>query len=135
MTRRVAGRHGAHRRHELLRRRCLQQEAARPGAQRLIEVLVLVEGGQHHDAGVGALAGQRARCCDAVEVRHADVHQRDVGLRTAHQLDGLLAVGGVADHLEVALRLQDHAEPAAHDALVVCDGDPDAHSGRWARTR
>ena len=35
--------------------------------------------------------------------RHLDVHQHDVGAQRAGQLDGLGAVAGLADHLDVVL--------------------------------
>ena len=41
--------------------------------------------------------------------------------------DGRPAVGGLADHLDVGLRVEDHAEPGAHDLLVVGDDHPDRH--------
>ena len=56
-----------------------EQEAAGPGAQRVVDVLVQVEGGEDEDArparsGSGELPGG----FDAVHARHADVHEDDV---------------------------------------------------------
>ena len=70
---------------EPLRRDVLQQEAARAGAQRVEDVLVHVEGRQHHDLRVAcaAVREQAPRRLDAVELRHAHVHQHDVGLERA----------------------------------------------------
>ena len=48
--------------------------------------------------------------------------------------DGLLAVVGLADDLDVGLRVEDHAEAAAHQLLVVDDDDADA-SCRQRRSR
>jgi hypothetical protein len=57
----------------------------------------------------------------------------------AGQPDRLAAVGGLADHLEVGLGVQDHPEPGPHQRLVVGDQDPDHRwplsSGRRAATR
>ena len=50
-------RHHANRVHELLGRTILQQEPARAGAQRVIDVLVEVERREHQD--LGAVVGRR----------------------------------------------------------------------------
>ena len=50
---RVAGGDGAHALNELGARRVLEQEAARAGAQRLVDVVVEVEGGEDHHLGRG----------------------------------------------------------------------------------
>ena len=55
----------------------------------------------------------------AVGARHADVHQHDVGALAAHELDRLLAVRGLADDLDVVLRVEQRAEPGADERLVV----------------
>ena len=68
--------------------------------------------------------------------RHPDVHQRHVGPQPGDHLDGLLAVGRLADDLEVGLGGEQRAEPGAHHALVVDDHQPGGHvasrSGRLA---
>ena len=43
------------------------------------------------------------------------------------------AVAGLADHLEVGLGVEDHAEAAAHERLVVGEHDADAHELRLQR--
>src|SRR5206468_1224313 len=55
-------------------------------------------------------------------------------------VDGLAPVHGLADHVEVGLGVEDHAEAGAHQGLVVGDEDSDAHAaslsfGIVARTR
>src|SRR5207237_8635922 len=55
--------------------------------------------------------------------RHADVHQRDVGIGPLHLGDGLEPVGRLGDDLQVVLGLQDHAEAGAHELLIVRDED------------
>jgi hypothetical protein len=71
--------------HELLLRRVLEQEPACPRAQRLVHVGVEVERREHEHGGppVAAAVGarDRARGLGAVHLRHADVHQDDVGLQ------------------------------------------------------
>jgi hypothetical protein len=102
---RLAGGHDADARRELLGRHVLEQEAAGAGAQRLVDVLVEVERGEHEDAGrrVPARGDHLARGLDAVELGHADVHEHDVGLEPARGVDRLAAVGRLADDVEVLL--------------------------------
>ena len=64
---------------------------------------------------------------DAVDHRHADVHQHDVGPLAQHDLDRLGAVAGLADDVDVGRRAQQHAEPAAHQRLIVGDDHGDGH--------
>jgi hypothetical protein len=73
-------------------RRGLQQEAARPRAQRLERVLVEVERRDREDAGPRARGEQTARRLDAVHARHPHVHEHDVGMRAQRLLDGVDAV-------------------------------------------
>ena len=46
---------------------------------------------------------------DAVEDRHADVHQHDVGSGALAELDAEPAVLRVADDVDVGLGVEDHA--------------------------
>src|SRR5205823_11067274 len=62
---------------------------------------------------------------EPVELRHADVHQHDVGLQRADLVDRLASVGGLPDHLHRRLGVEDHAEPGAHERLVVDQQDAD----------
>ena len=82
-----------------------------------------------------AVGGEPASGLDAVEAWHADVHQDEGGAQAPRLVDGLLAVGGLAHHLDVRRRLEQLAEAGADERLVVGDQDPCAHaSGRWAWT-
>ena len=64
------------------------------------------------------------RRLDAVHRRHADVHEHHVGpgARAARPPRRRL---GLADHVDVVLRVEDHAEAGPHERLVVDDEDPD----------
>ena len=122
--------HDPHGVEEVDRERVLQQEAAGPGAERLVDVLVEVEGGEDHDACAGErlVAGDPPRGLEAVHDRHADVHQHDVGALAGHERHRLGAVGGLTDDLDVGLTVEQHREAAAHERLVVGDDHPDRHS-------
>src|SRR6185437_554775 len=78
----------------------------------------------------------------AVHHRHADVHEDDVGAQVGDPGDGLLAVDGLADHLDVGLRVEQDGEARPDHALVVGHQHADRHvsssgwrTGRTAATR
>ena len=128
----VAAGDGADACDQLLRRDVLEQEAARAGPQRLVDVLVHVEGRQHHDLGGRVRCGQQLpRRLDPVDLGHAHVHQDDIRRDAARLLDRLSPVRRLADDLEVGLGLEDHPEAGAHERLVV----DDQHAHRSARVR
>ncbi len=68
-------------------------------------------------------------------MRHADVHQHDLRAQALSQLHGGLAVGGLRDHRDVVLGVQQRVKSRPHERLVVdqFDGDHEA-VGRRART-
>ena len=61
----------------------------------------------------------------SVEFGHPDVHERDLRPGRCRLTDGLFAVIGFSDDLDVTLGLQDHPEAGADELLVVGDEDPD----------
>nr|BFE69108.1 hypothetical protein GCM10020092_024090 [Actinoplanes digitatis] len=113
----------------------LEQEAAGAGAQRGVDVLVQVEGRDDHDGDrVRHLgSGQRAGGLDAVEAGHPDVEEAHVGAQVPGQFDGAVPVGGLADDLDVRLRVEDHRESGADDLLIVGDHHPHGHVAPPAR--
>jgi hypothetical protein len=114
----------------------LEQEAAGAGLERAVHVLVEVEGRDDHDRErvLDVRAGEQPRRLDAVELGHAHVDQAYVGAQLARQRDRLAAVGGLGDHVDAGLGVEDHPEPGADELLVVGDEDPDAHLGSTAVT-
>ena len=60
--------------------------------------------------------------------RHPHVHQHDVGVELAGAADGLDAVRRLAHDLDVRLGLQQGAQTAPHERVVV--GDEQADHGR-----
>ncbi len=113
----------------------LEQEPRGARSECFIDVFVEAVGGEDEDSGVGSPCGELPGRLDAVEDGHADVHQHDVGIERSGERDGLRAVGCLADHLDVALRLEDQPQAAADDRLVVDEEDADHDgSGRLARS-
>jgi phosphatidylinositol alpha 1,6-mannosyltransferase len=116
----------------------LEQKAAGAQAERRVDVVVQVEGGQHDDPGRIDVGQDASGGLDAVESRHADVHQHHVGPGAPDRLDGLGPVLGLGDHVD-AVRREDHPETGAYERLIVGDHDPQrghgASRGMWAWTR
>jgi hypothetical protein len=83
---------------ELLGLGALEQEAARPGAQRLEDEVVVLERRQDEDLraarGPGRPAAGSPRCRSS---RAADVHQHEVGIVLEGRADGRVAVAGLGD--------------------------------------
>src|SRR3546814_16766059 len=70
-----------------------------------------------------------ARRLDAVDLRHANVHQDDIGLGGSHDPHRLAAVGRLADGGQVGFVVDDHPEPATDDSLVVDHDDAQSAHG------
>jgi hypothetical protein len=95
---------------QLLGRRALEQEPARAGAQRFEHVLVELERGEdQHPRRELAQSPDAAGRLEPVDARHADVHDHNVWMQLRRGLDRGCAVAGLADHLEVPGRVEDHA--------------------------
>jgi hypothetical protein len=62
---------------------------------------------------------------DAVESRHANVHQHEVWMVAPDGDLSLLAISGLADNLDVSLSVEDQAEAGADHRLVVDHEDAD----------
>jgi hypothetical protein len=98
----------------------LSKEPARASAQRVVDVGIVIEGGQDQYACADLRRGkQTARGLDPVEAGHPDVHDEHVWLEPQRLLDGLTPVGCLSDHLDVVLALEDRPKAAAHERLVV----------------
>ena len=81
------------------------------------------------DRGPGALFLYAARRLEAVHVRHADVHEHDVGQLFASGLDGLTSGLGLTHDGEV-LGLREHRRDALpHELVIVDEKDADRHRG------
>jgi hypothetical protein len=125
------------RRDELLRRGVLEQEAARAGAQPVVDVLVEIDGREDEDARGGFHRREAPGRLEPVDVGHPDVHQRDVGCKAPDGGDGLLAVGSFVEVLDVRLLVEQRAKAGPDHRLIVGDDDADGHAlgiGRTART-
>ena len=69
------------------------------------------------------LGDEAAGGADAVEHGHVQVEQDRVGLVLGHQRQGLLAVGGGADHVDAGQPAEQQDQALADAGLVVGDDD------------
>src|ERR1035441_5254171 len=125
---RLASRHRPHGAGQLLTAGVLEQEAARAGLHRAVNVLIEVEGGQHQDPRPAAAPDEQRGCLDPVQLGHADVHQDYVGIQPSCLRQRLAAVPGLAGDAEVRLGLQQHPQALADEDLIIDDQDAD-HGG------
>ncbi len=109
----------------LLGTRALEQVAARTGADRAEDGVVVLVHGEHQDPQPRVAADEEPGRLDAVELRHLDVHHDDIRLRLPDHVQRLAAVGGRADDLDAVERAEQCGEAVADDLVVVDDDDTD----------
>ncbi len=99
------------------------------GLERAVDVFVVIEGRDHDDRErvVDAGAGELPGGLDPVEVGHADVEQAHDRRQLTGERDGVEAVGGLPDDLDVGLSVEDHGKTGPDDLLVVSDEHTDGH--------
>jgi hypothetical protein len=119
---------GANGGEQLLGRVVLQDEAAGPGAEGFVDVLIEVERGQDQDPNAGVGRKDPPRCLESVELGHPDVHQHHGRREPRGLVDRLEPIARLGDHLDVGLAGEQHAEARAHHRLVVGDEHADAHT-------
>ena len=94
-----AGSRDPHRVAQPLGRGVPEQKSARAKPQRLIEVLVEIDGREHEHRGGELGLGQEALCgAQAVELGHPDIHQHDVPAHAPHDVDPGAPIGRTAHH-------------------------------------
>jgi hypothetical protein len=111
--------HRADRPDELAPLHLLQHVSGRPGHDRGEQSLVVGERGQHHDRGLRVLRADLARRLDPAAVDEADVHDHDVRARPVGLVDRLADRPGLSRHDDVVGGLQEGADTAANDLVVV----------------
>ena len=105
----------------------LENVADRAGVHRRQQQVGVFDHAQYQDTPRQSVAHQRASGLEAVHVRHAQVHQNQVGVEPPGQLDGFLAVARFADDVDVRFLAQQQAQTGAGEPVVVGDQDASAH--------
>ena len=132
---RLAGGDLLDRAQERLVGRLLEDVAARARLEAALEERPLAVRGEDQDRGPGDALEEHLGRLEAVHVRHAQVHDHDVGPPSLGQRDGRRAVGRLADDADPRRAGEREAETLAHDLVVVGDqaGDLIGHAGDSTR--
>ena len=97
----------------------LSKKAGRAGVQRAEDVVVLLEGREDRDLDLGRDGEHFPRRGDAVEVRHADVHENEVGhLRPCLPYGGA-PVTRLAHDFDRVVAGEHPFETSAHQVVIV----------------
>src|SRR3990172_3983477 len=124
----VAARDGADGVDQLRLGGALRDVSRRAGADRLAQQALVFVSGEDQDASIGQQFLQPPRRLDAsAGTGHADVHQHDVRAQHARQAHGLVAIGCLADDLQIGLGIQERAQARAQDAVIIRDENPNRH--------
>ena len=78
-----------------------------------------------------ARAGDRLQ---AIQPRHRDVHQHDVGQMSPNQFERLPTVAGFGDDLDGFSLFQQRANARAHEGMIIDEKDADRfHPAKWLK--
>jgi hypothetical protein len=98
----------------------------------LLDEVGIGVGGQDHYGNVGMRMTQAAADLNTADVGQPSVEEDYVGPGGFNQLGHFPAAAGLADNLEVGLRLQHRQETLPNHLVVVNDQDPDLRALRHA---
>src|SRR5215472_6078917 len=110
---------------QLLSRGVLEQVAGRPGLDGGKHVVVRVVRGQDQNLRRRRGLAQPAGRLDPTHLRHAQVHEDDVGPQPPGLGECLSTVSRLTDDLEALVPGEDPAQAAAHHRVIVYDQQPD----------
>ncbi len=96
-----------------------QQIAHGSRANAVKDPIVGVVSGKDDDLRPGQRRHDLPRGLNAVQTRHLDVHQNHIGLQLLRQIHRFDAIGGLTDHLQIRLMIQDDGQTRANDILIV----------------
>ena len=97
--------------------------AASAGLDDLLNEVVGFVHGEDEDFGIGGSGTNAASGFDAVEERHADVEDGDVGLEFGGFFDGVAAVGGFGADFPAGTGFEQSAKARADDGVIIRDQD------------
>ena len=120
-----ARRRSPDRRGQLVRLGVLEQEARRAGFEGRHDARLLDEAGDRDDLDVRVRGLDPHRRVDAVDARHHEVHDDDIGSQAGGLFDRPGAVRGLADDLEIVMQRQEIAHAPPDHGVVVDEQDAD----------
>src|SRR5436190_9724380 len=107
------------RRHQLGRDAVLRDVTGCASLPRPVDVGARVRAGQHEDADILGRRADLARGFEAIEHRHAHVHQDEIRAQPLRELDRLAAVARLADDLDPVVGGEDRLERLGKEPMVV----------------
>ena len=72
---------------------------------------------------------------DAIETRHLQVHQDNIGLEDGGFIHGLLPIAGLADDLHIGLGAEHHHQTGTYHRMIIDDENPNHHASREVASR
>src|SRR5579875_3354067 len=90
---------------------------------------------QHDDTHLWMILDQPTRRFEAVEARHRDIHQYDVGAQLGDVRERLATVAGLADDLDARKLADQRFEAGANQKMVVAQQETDGSHGTANLTR
>ena len=117
--------HGANGEDEIGEAGALEEVAGGARADSGAHVLLGRVHREDEDGCLGGLLLDAAGRVDAVEARHREIHQDDVGAEAHGSGEGLVAVGRLTDDLDAALGREERDEALADDCVIFGDEDAD----------
>src|SRR3982074_3184923 len=100
----------------------LEHVSLSSGSHCLLQEINPFLGGHHDDRAMRSAARQQPGGLDAIQVRHVDVHEHDVGLQLSGATDRLVTARSRACQLHVWLSLDQSREYLTDgDAVVYCE--------------
>ena len=109
----------------------LEQVGAGAGLEDQAHDLFGLIGGEDEHLGLWKQALELAGGIEAIQVRHPDIHDDDVGLELFGLCDGFTAGGGLAADFPTGMDLDEVAETASDDFVIV--GEEDSNWRRIGR--
>ena len=108
---------------QVLRLHVLEQVAVGAAADRRDQVVGVVRHGEHDHPAVQARGADRLERLDAAHARHVQVEQDQVRVELLRHRHALLAVGGLAHHVQVRGQGDQLGDALAEQGVVVDDQD------------
>jgi hypothetical protein len=89
--------------------------------------------GENDDLRVGAFRSDRGGNFEPVHIRHSEIQKQKIGAVLSYVFDGFRARTGFRGDFDVRFELEDRADGAPDDAMVVGDSDAVALGRRKVR--